>query len=51
MKRYDADTLGHYITMARHYASMAKEILDDILGLAFLCGGLMGLWFIGCALA
>ena len=27
------------------------EILDSIIGLAFISGGLMVLWFIGCALS
>lgn len=43
-KRFDPDMIGHYI-------EMAKEILDAVLGLAFICGGLIGLWFLGCALA
>lgn len=43
-RRYDADTIIHYIAMAR-------EIAESVVGLAFIVGGLVALWFIGCALA
>ena len=44
MKHYDADMIIHYI-------AMAKEIAESILCLALIIGGLLGMWFIGCALA
>ena len=43
-RKYDADTIVHYIAMAR-------EIAESVIGLAFIGGGLAAVWFIGCALA
>lgn len=42
--RFDADTLIHYIAIAR-------EFLEGILTLALIVGGLGAIWFLGCALA
>lgn len=38
-------------TSRRLRREMVAELLDAILGLAFICGGLMALWFLGCAMA
>lgn len=43
-KRYDADTIIHFLAVAR-------EVAESIVELALICGGLAALWFIGCALA
>lgn len=43
-KRYDADAIIHFLAVAR-------EVVESIIGLAFICGGLAALWLIGCSLA
>lgn len=43
-KRYDADAIIHFLAVAR-------EVAESIVGLAFICGGLAVVWFIGCSLA
>jgi len=44
MKRYDADAIIHYI-------AVAKELAESLIGAVCLVAGIIGVWFIGCALA
>lgn len=42
--KFDADTIIHVLAIAR-------EFIEGAVTLALICGGLMALWFIGCAMA
>lgn len=44
MRKYDADTIIHYI-------AMAKEIVESLACFTFIIAGLALVWFVGCALA
>ena len=43
-KKYDADTIIHFL-------AIAGEVVESIVELALICGGLAAVWFIGCSLA